>query len=236
MTADRLDDLRRFYDILELLGQRLGGFRYLESCTGRMVWPNRGVYFFFEAGEMRCDSGGGPRVVRVGTHALGSTSRTTLRQRLYQHRGNAGDRGGNHRGSVFRKHVGFALLDADREILCTTWGEGDSASREIRGSEHSVEIRVSEVIGVMPFLWFAIEDDPGPDSMRGFVERNSIALLSNFGRLPLDAPSAVWLGHRSRSDRVRRSGLWNSNHVEERHAPEFLARLATLVGATKPEW
>jgi hypothetical protein len=29
---------------------------------------------------------------------------------------------------------------------------------------------------------------------------------------------------------VRESGLWNSNHVNEHHAPEFLTRLACLVG------
>lgn len=180
---------------------------------------------------MRSDSGKGPRVVRVGTHALGSTSRTTLRQRLYQHRGNAGDHGGNHRGSVFRKHVGFALLNADDEIDCTTWGEGNSAPHDVRASERSLEVLVSEVIGAMPFLWLAVEDDPGPDSMRGFVERNSVALLSNFGRHSLDPPSADWPGHHSQSDRVRRSGLWNSNHVEGSHTPEFLGQLASLVGA-----
>jgi hypothetical protein len=229
MTAGRLDDLRRFYDQLDVLGQRLGGFRSLESCTGRMVWPERGVYFFFEAGETRTDSGEGPRVVRVGTHALGTTSRTTLRQRLYQHRGNIGDHGGNHRGSVFRKHIGLALLDADNETVCATWGEGNNASREVRLSEQSLEMRVSKVIGAMPFLWLAIEDHPDPENTRGFVERNSIALLSNFGRSSMDPSSAGWLGHHSRSDRVRKSDLWNSNHVDERHSPEFLALFASLV-------
>ena len=230
MTAKRLDDLRRFYDILDVLAQRLGGFRHLESCTRRMVWPKRGVYFFREAGEARSDGGDGPRVVRVGTHALGSTSRTTLRQRLYQHRGNIGDHGGNHRGSVFRQHVGFALLTADPELVCPTWGKGNSALRDVRTSEQPFEIRVSKVIGVMPFLWLAIDDDPGPYSMRGFVERNSIALLSNYDRSPEDPPSPGWLGCHSRSDRVRKSGLWNSNHVDEHHAPEFLTQLASLVG------
>jgi hypothetical protein len=131
---------------------------------------------------------------------------------------------------VFRKHIGFALLDADCELVCTTWGKGKSALHDVRTSEQPFEIRVSKVIGVMPFLFLAIEDDPGPDSTRRFVERNSIALLSNYGRLPGDPPSAGWLGRHSRSNRVRESGLWNSNHVNEHHAPEFLTRLACLVG------
>jgi hypothetical protein len=37
-----------------------------------MSWPRRGVYFFFENGEMRSETGTGPRVVRVGTHAMRS--------------------------------------------------------------------------------------------------------------------------------------------------------------------
>ncbi len=49
-----------------------------QHCTGRMRWPQRGVYFFFEDGETRSGSGSRHRVVRVGTHALVSGSRATL--------------------------------------------------------------------------------------------------------------------------------------------------------------
>jgi hypothetical protein len=55
------------------------------------------VYFFREAGETRCDSGNGPRIVRVGTHALKAGSSTKLWTRLSQHRGKSAG-GGNHRG------------------------------------------------------------------------------------------------------------------------------------------
>lgn len=90
----RHTDLDRFYVLLDRLRERLGGTRLLQACTGRTGWPERGQYFFFEAGETRAD-GRTPRVVRVGTHALTATSRTTLWQRLSQHRGHAaGARGG----------------------------------------------------------------------------------------------------------------------------------------------
>lgn len=81
----------------------------------------------------------------------------------------------------------------------------------------------------MPFLWLEIDDEPGPDSVRGLVERNSIALLSNFRRAPLDPPSPGWLGHRCNRERVRLSGLWNQNHVEETHASGFLDTLERLI-------
>lgn len=67
---DRRDDLIRFYALIDRLREQGGGARRLADCSGRMNWPRRGVYFFFEDGEMRSDTGAGPRVVRVGTHAL----------------------------------------------------------------------------------------------------------------------------------------------------------------------
>ena len=81
----------------------------------------------------------------------------------------------------------------------------------------------------MPFLWLAIEDPPGRESLRGPIERNSIALLSNFQRDPLDPPSGSWLGHHSDRERVCGSSLWINNHVEERHDPCFLGILERLI-------
>ena len=106
---DRLSDLIRFYALLDSLDAKLGSKRTLAVCNGRMNWPTRGVYFFFEPGEERHDSGGASRVVRVGTHALTTKSRTTLWNRLSQHKGVGKTGGGNHRGSIFRLIVGSAL-------------------------------------------------------------------------------------------------------------------------------
>lgn len=99
-------DLTEFYSLLG----RLGSPRRLFGATGRDGWPTHGVYFFFEDGELRAD--GTPRVVRVGTHGLAITSRTRLWQRLAQHRGTLKG-GGNHRASIFRRHVGTALIRRD---------------------------------------------------------------------------------------------------------------------------
>ena len=228
MGQARLDDLRSFYGTLNALESRLGGARTLSQCTGRQDWPRRGVYFFREHGENRSDSGAGPRVVRVGTHALASQSGTTLWNRLSQHRGQAKSGGGNHRGSIFRLLVGTALI-AKHGSDCPTWGRGNSATAPIRASEASLEREVSQVIGAMPFLWVAIDDPPGADSQRGYIERNTIALLSNYSRPALDPPSRDWLGHYCNRERVRKSGLWNSRHVDEAYDPAFLDRLGQLV-------
>ena len=81
----------------------------------------------------------------------------------------------------------------------------------------------------MPFLWLAVEDEPGRGSLRGYIERNAIALLSNYGRHPIDQPSSSWLGHHCNREKVRASGLWNSNHVNEDYDPAFLGVLTRLV-------
>jgi hypothetical protein len=83
----------------------------------------------------------------------------------------------------------------------------------------------------MPFLWLAVEDEAGPESQRGYIERNSIALLSNYNRAPLDPPSPGWLGFHCNREKVRNSGLWNSSHVDETYDPEFLDEVDRLVSA-----
>jgi hypothetical protein len=226
MDTRRLQHLVKFYEILDQLEKTTGEARKLVDCHGRMAWPKRGVYFFREAGENRSDSGVGPRIVRIGTHALKRGGATTLWSRLSGHKGHTNG-GGNHRGSIFRLIVGTALIGRDR-LECSTWDVGNSAGREIRALELKMEKAVSEVVRSMPFLYVAIEDEPGPDSMRGRIERNSIALLSNFDRSPLDPPSSGWLGHHCDRDRVKASGLWNQNHVDENYDPAFLDDLEHL--------
>src|ERR1700712_828913 len=83
----RRADLGRFYAVLHTVEAVLGGRRTLAGCDGRMAWPERGVYFLFEPGEFRSDTGLGPRIVRVGTHGLKAGSLTSLWNRLSQHRG-----------------------------------------------------------------------------------------------------------------------------------------------------
>ena len=181
-----------------------------------------------ETCEARADTGNGPRIVRVGTHALKTGSKAKLWTRLKQHKGVTRTGGGNHRGSIFRKIVGAALIARDNlDYPC--WGKGDTAPRKVRQSELCLERTVSKHIGAMPFLWLAVEDESGPDSLRGCIERNAIALLSNYERQSLDPPTSSWLGNHSDREKVRNSGLWNSNHVDENYDPAFLDVLARLI-------
>ncbi len=231
----RRDDLDRLYELFDRLRSNVGGTRTLDECTGYMDWPDRGVYFFFAPDERRAN-GSFPRATRVGTHAVSAGSETTLWDRLRTHRGaqrGTYEGGGNHRGSVFRERVGEALLDRDglRDEY-PEWGRGSTADRDLRLAELDAERRVSDYLRNLPFLYVAVDDEPGPESDRAYVERNAIALLSNYRTEPVDPRSDGWLGRHSRSREIRESGLWNVNHVDESYDPAFLDTLADAVAAT----
>lgn len=215
--------VERFYGILVAL-ERSGQGQPIRSYSGRSGLPKRGVYFFREPGELR-RSGSVSRIVRVGTHGLAPGATSTLWGRLRTHFGTKAGRG-NHRGSIFRLHVGTALLAREGRVL-SSWGQGRSRPHDVLvnpaalSDEAELERAVSAYIASMSILWVEVNDEPGPSSMRGFIERNSIALLSNHFD-PVDPPSPGWLGRFSGKSEIRRSGLWNFNHVGEHFEPAFL--------------
>lgn len=224
---DREFDRLRLHDLLDRLAEQQGGRRRLAECHGRLVWPSHGVYFFYEDGETT--TAGRPRVVRVGTHALTATSRTTLWRRLRQHRGAVGGRTpgrGDHRGSIFRLHVGAALIRRDQlpDELLASWLARKPVTRH--PAEPGVERAVSALITAMPFTWLAVPNAPDGTSARGDIERNAIALLAH------SPSSASWLGRHAAGSAVRNSGLWNVNHVNESYDRGFLDRLGERIAAS----
>ena len=227
MAGGRGSDVDRFYQILDELAARLDGPRRLRECTGRSGCPPRGLYFFYEDGENRAD--GNRRIVRVGTHAITETSKATLWGRLAQHRGQLTGRnpgGGAHRASVFRRHVGAAIINRDglSDDLLASWLDRHRPRSERDSREADIERAVSRYIGAMPFLWLSVPCRTD----RGYLESNSIALLSCLTAGP-DLPSASWLGQYAERTEIRESGLWNVHHVTSHYEPAFLQRLAQLV-------
>ena len=234
--SDIAADLERFYSLLSRLKKLSNQGLPLSFYNGKSRFPSRGVYFFLEPGEFRLSAPNVQRVVRVGTHAVSAGSKSTLWKRLKTHLGTGGG-GGNHRGSIFRLHVGAALLVREGKKI-PTWGVGSSVPQAVRQNEalkvaeDAWESKVTHHIGAMNVLWVDIPDAPGPTSNRAFIERNAIALLSN--RLePLEKASADWLGHHSPREDIRLSGLWNLNHVREVYDPRFLNVLDSLVRQTE---
>src|SRR3989338_1828483 len=71
--------------------------------------PFNGIYIIFEKGEI---SHGVDRIVRIGTH----TGNNQLRSRLFQHFINE-----NKDRSIFRKNIGRALLNKDKDAFLKQW-------------------------------------------------------------------------------------------------------------------
>ena len=234
MRPNQAEDTDSFYSLLDELSTRIGGPRKLKDCTAGTGWPRKGAYFFFEDGEDRVN--GAPRVVRIGTHALSSTSNTTLWNRLSNHRGNIGGfnpGGGNHRGSIFRGHVGNALLKSGEwpNEVHQSWRD-KNAYPLARKAEYSLEQAVSAHIGVMPFLWLEIPELAD----RKVIEENSIGLLSR-RRGGIDAESPQWLGRYAKNEKVQTSALWNAMCVDDGYDPKFLNLFECLIeSVVKPDY
>jgi hypothetical protein len=191
------------------------------------------VAWFYEKSERRTDSGSGARIVRVTTHALKPELNSSLWDRL------AADKAGAHRQSPLRTMIGLGLRDLMGNAEPQSWGRGAdvaAAAREgkqnletVQKQEAALEAAVSLYVGQMPFVFLAVNDPPGPSSARAFIEKNSVALLSNYARAVVDAPSPAWLGRRCGREKVRQSGLWNVTHVDAAYDPSFMDTMKSLM-------
>jgi hypothetical protein len=239
--SELLSQFSKFYNSMRELYIGQNGGRILGEATGKMDWPERGVYFLLEPDEYLDTKSFQPlvnRVTRVGTHAVSRGSKASLWNRISTHRGGAGGGTGNHRSSIFRLHVGAAIIRKSPEAWqIPSWGVGQAAGREIQERETRLEREVSETLGRMRVLWLNVPDDPGPQSDRSYLERNSIGLLSRTAVLR-GGPSSTWLGNWSRQFRITLSGLWNLDHlyaVPDSDFPDILAKYVSVtLGKTEP--
>jgi len=161
-----------------------------------------GLYFFYEDGETS-EHGAHGRVVRVGNHPRSSGG---LRKRLRQHYS------GRKNGSVFRKFLGGALLrrrDPKSPCLLPGPGKGHWEHQDEKTCQECrpLEEEVSQLLRrSFRFRCVMVEDRE---------ERNELeaVLIATLAACPVCGPSATWLGHHAYSDKVRSSGLWNSQDV-----------------------
>ncbi|RXT35183.1 hypothetical protein B5V03_35460 [Bradyrhizobium betae] len=186
--------------------------------------PSHGVYFFFDGSEATRFSTVFPRLVRIGTHGISAGSTATLRNRLRTHFGTKAGQG-NHRASVFRLHVGRALIERDSlQDQYPDWGKGQSAPRDITDREAALEARVSQYIGNLRVLAIPVIDTAGKSSMRATVERQFIAMFTEH-LCALESGSPNWLGKFSDKASIKETGLWNVRDVGEQYDLKFLALL-----------
>jgi hypothetical protein len=183
-----------------------------------------GLYFFYQKGEASPHASKG-RIVRVGNHPRSDDG---LKRRLEMHYE------GSKNSSVFRKFLGGAILrkdDAKDPCLMPAPGQGhwerQHAPTCMRCS--LVEGKVSQLLQrEFSFRCLEIRDR----ATRNRLEGQLIATLSLCHNCE---PSDGWLGKYAYSDIVKRSGLWNSQHVFDQAlllSHSDLTLLSELVSST----
>ena len=179
--------------------------------------PKDGIYFWSEAGEVR--QGQTQRITRVGSHR----EPHRLCKRITLHYGADRDR------SVFRRHVGAALMNrnGEPESEIQEWYKARGSAVFSHQRFQQYEHRVHREIQRGTYRGLRVDDA----AERLALEKKLIALIS---RCDHCRPSPGWLGNHAYREEIRQSGLWNVRHVLSDNEFEAgdLARLERLVSAT----
>jgi len=170
-----------------------------------------GIYVFYENEESyEHDGRRYLRIVRIGTHRKqdGFHKRIQLHYR------------GNKNSSVFRKHIGTALIPGN-DPRRNAWAKERDRLPDIEG-------KVTEALE-SSFSFRALKVDEW-DERKDFEER----LIATLSHSPYCTPTEHWLGHRALNNNVRSSGLWNSDFVNSTRTMDnnHLERLEELVDRT----
>jgi hypothetical protein len=181
-----------------------------------------GLYFFYEEGETSGHAPNG-RIVRVGNHPR---KQGWLVSRLRMHYS------GNKNSSVFRKFLGGALLRRDNPsnpCLSPAPGKGHWENGNAKACPRCrpTEARVSELLRQR----FTFRCVRVPD----LVERTGFEalLVATLAACEVCCPSSSWLGLYAYSEKVRASGLWNSQYVGDATIDQSnLGRFQELVSAS----
>ncbi len=204
------DVVAGLYDLIQHLPKR-----DWRVASGEL--PRNGIYLFFERGEM-VEVGGRTceRIVRVGTHKKDGR----FRSRIRDHYGPYSSLGGSRKGSVFRKHLGGALLRRTdlEDVRLDNW-----LARV--GEFPEVEAEVSRVLrDDFSFVCFPVENE----EERLGLESRLIGLLAQY---PTGMPSGAWLGRHAKDGTIRQSGLWNVREVDaDPLTVDLLERIRVLAG------
>lgn len=165
--------------------------------------PENGIYILFEKGEFAHSTN---RIVRIGTH----TGQNQLRSRLFQHFLKE-----NKDRSIFRKNIGRALLNKDKDVFLEKW-ELDLTTRNARNlysdsvdfeKQKEIEKRVTKQIqDNFSFIVFQIDEK---DKRLEFEAK----IISTVSLCEKCKPSENWLGNLSPKEKIRKSGLWLVNEL-----------------------
>jgi len=224
--------------LCEWLHQSLDALPLFSYLFDVAALPSNGVYFFYEKGERCGHHAAKPRIVRVGTHRDGNFRSRIAEHFLLNERKMAftEDQPAPHDRSIFRKHIGGALLNKARDPYLSVW-EIDLTPRKTRDSkrhlrdiskESAIEREVTQVLRQnFSFRFIEIADEMQRMGNQG-LER---ALIGTLASCPQCRPSAGWLGCYSPNVRICESGLWLIQNL--RAAPLSSAQKDVITAAIK---
>ena len=181
--------------------------------------PKNELYFWYEEGEIH--QTGGQRITRVGTHR--KTNR--LYARINEHFGSV-----PREGSVFRKHLGGALmrLNEEPEPEVEVWyrkRKGNPRFNDPKFRNYEKQVTDQAEVGSYRVL------KVGDLNERLQLEEKLIALFSHCKHC---RPSENWLGNYAYRKEIHDSGLWNVDHVcsLDEFTQSDLPRLKQLIDET----
>ena len=200
--------------------------------------PNNGIYFFYEDGEYWGHGGERPRVVRIGTHRKDGNFRHRIGEHfaLDERRMNFdATRAAPRERSIFRKHIGRALLKQRGDPYLAVW-EIDFTSREKRekyghlrdiAKEKVVESEITARLRESFSFRFIIVDGKG--TRRGLEQQ----IIGTVAQCSQCCESKNWLGTDSPKPEIRESGLWQIQHLKASAlSPAETDFLSNAVGST----
>lgn len=165
--------------------------------------PLNGIYLLFERGEK---AHGSDRIVRVGTHI----GQNQLRSRLKQHFVNE-----NKDRSIFRKNIGRALLNRNKDPFLEQW-ERDLTAKDAKAKflklidvekQKEIEKVVTKYIqNNFSFIVFQIDDR---EKRLEFESK----IISTISLCKECKPSKGWVGLFSPKEKIKESGLWLVNEL-----------------------
>lgn len=165
--------------------------------------PLNGIYILFEDGEK---AHGTNRIVRIGTH----TGKDQLRSRLKQHFILE-----NKDRSIFRKNIGRALLNKEKDPFLEKW-ELDLTTREAKENlgfqiDHEKQKQVEHQVSNYIQSHFRFVVFPVPQKEDRLILESRI--ISTVSLCSSCRPSTNWLGLFSPKEKIRESGLWIVNEL-----------------------
>lgn len=168
--------------------------------------PDNGIYILYESGE---HAHGTHRIVRIGTH----TGKDNLCRRIIEHFLTE-----NKDRSIFRKHIGRALLSRAGDPFLEHW-DIDLTTRDNRvkyerlvdlEKQGATEKEVTQYIqDKFSFVTLSVPDD----QERKELETQLIGTVSSCADCQ---SSAQWLGRHHPNHRIASSGMWN---IQGLHKP-----------------